>query len=60
METKHKFIREPQPMADQWMAICSCGWRKPVSYYQFDTHAELFAEMDRLFAKHIDDDGNPV
>ncbi|WP_157073614.1 hypothetical protein [Sphingomonas soli] len=51
--TDHTLTREPQPIADQWMAKCSCGWRKPVSFYDFSTREDVFAEIDRLFAQHI-------
>lgn len=47
MET-HTTSIEPQPIADQWMAKCSCGWRKSFSTYEFDdprAEAELEAEV---------------
>jgi hypothetical protein len=34
MSTEHRLTLEPQPIADQWMAKCSCGWRKAVSLYE--------------------------
>lgn len=50
----HTLTREPQPIADQWMAKCSCGWRSPVSFWEFDTQEAVFAEIDRRFRDHID------
>lgn len=40
-------------MIDGWLAVCRCGWRKSVSFYDFKTREEVFAEMDRLFADHV-------
>lgn len=50
---KHVLTREPAPIVDAWLAKCSCGWRKPVLFYEFATREAVFAEIDRLFADHV-------
>jgi hypothetical protein len=49
----HKLTLEPQPIADQWMASCSCGaWRSTASFYEYDTRDDLVAELERQFVQH--------
>jgi hypothetical protein len=42
---------EPQPIADQLMAMCSCGWRKPVSLLEF-SGSGAFDEAHALCYRH--------
>lgn len=48
----HDFTAEAQPIADQVMARCSCGWRKAVSLYEFDP-VLAGEEARRLHAEHV-------
>lgn len=32
--TPHEITLKGQPIADQWMAECVCGWRQPISIYE--------------------------
>ena len=41
------------PIADQWMAKCSCGWRSPVSFHEFPSRDAVFVEIDRRYAEHL-------
>jgi len=50
----HELTLEPQPIADQWMAKCACGWRDTASFYEFDDRDDLLAELRMRHAKHVD------
>ena len=52
-DTEHMLITEPQPIADQMMVKCVCGWRQPVSLYEFGTKQAINAEVQRLYEEHL-------
>jgi hypothetical protein len=45
---------EPQPIADQVMAGCMCGWREAVSIHDYPTRETLWAEVERRYKSHLD------
>jgi len=49
---QHALTLEPQPMADQWMGKCSCGWRTTVSIYEAPTREATIQEIRRRHAEH--------
>jgi len=49
-DVKHDIRVEPQPMADQMMAKCSCGWQSPVSVWDF---AQPGIEAHRRANQHV-------
>lgn len=57
---EHALAIEGQPIADQLMGKCSCGWRLTASFYEFPTRDEAVAKIDREFATHVatSDGGN--
>lgn len=48
----HLLSKEPQPIADQWMGKCSCGWRTTVSFYEIPDRDQLLEEIDSRHAAH--------
>ncbi|MGI4876684.1 MAG: hypothetical protein ACRYG4_04290 [Janthinobacterium lividum] len=53
MTTIHRLSAEPQPIADQLMARCSCGWRSGVSFHDFPTRELAWGEVHRRQAAHL-------
>jgi hypothetical protein len=51
----HTLTLEPQPIADQWMARCSCGWRDRLSFHEVEGKEALLAELRRRFKVHTDE-----
>ena len=51
--TRHILTTEPQPIADQVMAKCSCGWRKALSLYDFP--GAVAVEARAAHAVHLDE-----
>lgn len=49
----HALTKEPQPIADQWMGKCTCGWRTTVSFYEIPSRYELLREIDERHARHV-------
>ena len=49
----HEPRHEPQPIADQVMAKCICGWREPVSTYGYPTRESLWAELHKRYKAHL-------
>lgn len=41
----HKVRTEPQPIADQVMASCSCGWRQAVSAWNVNEPAKFARQL---------------
>ena len=52
--TGHTLTLKPQPMADQWMGECSCGWRHTASLYQFDTREAAIDDIETAHLIHLD------
>lgn len=52
MSEKHTLTKEPQPIADQWMGRCSCGWRTTVSVYEIADRDALLHEIDLRHSDH--------
>lgn len=50
-DAAHAVELEPQPIADQWMARCTCGWRAKASAYDFGSGMK--AEVRRLADEHL-------
>lgn len=51
----HLLIRaEPQPIADQWMIECACGWRSAISVYEQPSRRDVMAEISRRYGAHVD------
>lgn len=55
----HTLTKRPQPMADQWMGECSCGWRTTVSLYSISDRDAVLTEIARQHGKHILDINAP-
>lgn len=53
MTDRHGLTLEPQPIADQWMGKCSCGWRKAVSFWDIEDRDALIAVIRRLHSEHV-------
>lgn len=51
--TEHNLTKEPQPIADQWMGKCSCGWQTTVSAYEISDRDTLLVEIDRRYGEHV-------
>lgn len=49
----HKIENKPQPIAQQIMVQCSCGWRDVVFVFQYEQHNELWDEVKRLRLEHM-------
>lgn len=49
----HQISYEAQPIADQWLARCSCGWRANVSAYDFPTRDAVLKEAERVGRDHL-------
>jgi hypothetical protein len=52
--SEHRVTYEPQPIADQWMVRCICGWSSTVSAYEFDDMAK---EAQRRGEAHLANSG---
>ena len=55
MTQPHKLTLKPQPMADQWMGECSCGWRKTASFYEATTREAAIDKIELAHADHLAD-----
>jgi hypothetical protein len=53
-EQRHTLTLEPQPIADQWMAKCICGWRSTASFYEFHNRETLLEELRKRFKEHLE------
>lgn len=51
--TTHKLEIEPQPIADQMMLKCACGWREPVSAMNIQTRDELLDAISKQHLEHL-------
>jgi len=51
----HTLTIEPQPIADQWMAKCSCGWRQTESFWKTPDRDAL---LEKLRTAHRDHAAN--
>lgn len=51
---QHALTLEPQPIADQWMAKCSCGWHSTASFYDFPNRDALLEELRKRFKQHVE------
>ena len=51
MSEREKRI-EAQPIADQIMVSCDCGWREPISVYDHKTVTELWLAAEIAFINH--------
>jgi|LULG01.1.fsa_nt_gb hypothetical protein len=49
----HHPRHEPQPIADQIMAGCICGWRKPVSLHDHQSRDDLWGAVGREYDNHL-------
>nr|WP_312295965.1 hypothetical protein [Brevundimonas diminuta] len=49
----HKLTLEPQPIADQWMAKCSCGWRATESFWTTPDRDDLLAKLKERYQAHM-------
>lgn len=57
--TEHLLTLEPQPIADQMMAKCSCGWRKAVSIYEVQRGGPSMANIaTQLHEQHKKEAGD--
>ncbi len=53
--TQHRMSTEPQPIADQVMVKCSCGWRNAVSVFDIQREGPSMSNICKdLFDGHID------
>jgi len=50
--SEHVLSLEPQPIADQWMARCPCGWVKTESSNDNNTRDETLRKLKLAFAVH--------
>lgn len=50
----HTLTLKPQPIADQWMGECSCGWRHAASLNQFDTREAAIDDIETAHLIHLD------
>jgi hypothetical protein len=53
MSKSHKLTLKPQPMADQWMGECSCGWRRTESLI-VHTRDSAIREIEAAHLIHLD------
>lgn len=53
-EMTHTLTLKPQPIADQWMGECSCGWRHTASLLQFDTREAAIDDIETAHLIHLD------
>lgn len=53
MSIEHKLELESQPIADQWMAKCKCGWWSRESFWDTPDRDELLAKLRERFADHL-------
>ncbi|OWK27592.1 hypothetical protein SPDO_32750 [Sphingomonas dokdonensis] len=54
-EQEHVLSLEPQPIADQWMGRCTCGWRMIASLHDFETGIAARSALQAGFNVHIAD-----
>ena len=52
MMADHQLILEAQPIADQWMAKCACGWRATASTWEFDDRDTLLGNLRARHEQH--------
>lgn len=52
MTDHHTLTLEPQPIADQWMAKCSCGWRSTESFHETPDRDDLIAVLSLRHEDH--------
>lgn len=52
-QARHEITTEGQPIADQIMVRCLCGWRLPVSMWDHRTRDELWAKIREVSESHI-------
>lgn len=50
---EHRVTTEPQPIAEQIIVKCSCGWRQPVCILDHDTRQSAWNEVTRLGQDHL-------
>jgi len=46
MQKSHTVRVEPQPIADQWMVRCTCGWSAPVGAETNDMRSEAYRRKE--------------
>lgn len=54
-DSAHKLSYEAQPIADQIMLRCTCGWRKPICFLDFPLGKShlLWEKAKQEFEDHI-------
>jgi len=50
---KHESNFYSIPMADAWIASCSCGWKEHVSYWDYKTQEEMRTALRNAFDQHL-------
>lgn len=50
---RHTLTLEAQPIADQWMGKCYCGWRYTASLYDFDTREAAIKDIRAEHRGHV-------
>lgn len=50
---EHRLSQEPQPIADQVMVKCSCGWREAVTVWG-RTQVGMMNEIKRVGEAHLE------
>lgn len=48
----HALTLEPQPIADQWMAKCSCGWQMTESFWTTPDRDDLLVKLRAAHVSH--------
>lgn len=56
---KHTLAFEAQPIADQWMGRCLCGWQKAVSFNSGKCRTAVLHEIQEAWTGHIKLDTPP-
>lgn len=49
----HRLHLEPQPIADQWLGRCACGWVATASSWDYATRDETIAALTLAYAEHL-------
>lgn len=52
MTNGHTLALEPQPIADQWMGRCNCGWTTTASFYEFPDRETVISVINTRHAQH--------
>jgi hypothetical protein len=54
-KVQHRITREAQPIADQWMLRCSCGWSRRVDLWDpaLNSQAAIQQRIDFEVQKHL-------